>query len=588
VVVGGGDGWVAHPQRVDPRTGSEDLPKTWASAVGHRSVTTSHPSPTPAPVSDAPILLPTFPLFRISRLHPGSPMNRLSHLLGLVLLVLLPACGAPAPTGEPPAPAVAERTVSPAVEAAAAIRPEALRDHIHFLASDEMRGRDTPSPELEEAAVYIEEQLRSLGIQPAGDDGSFQQRWPFESLTLDQAQSRAGFEVDGSFQEWEYAYEYFAIPGIPRPVEGTPVYAPSPMAAIQGLPAEAAGAPLLVGLPEGLGPDFGLAIQAAMQAGAAGVVLLMDEEADASTIFQLAGALEGGAAGQMPIPIIGLRHDVGQELIARGGVEAGASGSRVLEGMTVSFRYAFDPETHDVPNVVGVLPGSDPALASEYVVILAHFDHVGVGPADETGDSIYSGADDNASGTAALMEVARAMTALPEAPARSILFLAVSGEEKGLLGANWFAQNPTVELDRVAAVINMDMVSRNAPDTVHAIGEEYSTLGSVIHEVARSHPELGLAVAPDPDPEEQAFLRSDHFPFVQEGIPALFITTWLHDDYHLPSDTPERTDEDKAARVTQLVFLTAHRVAEERERPQWTAAGQALLEQLAAAATPGP
>ncbi len=508
-------------------------------------------------------------------------MTRRIHLLTLLLLVLIPACGAPAPAADPPAPAAAP--TSTAAASAATILPETLRDHIHFLASDEMRGRDTPSPELEDAARYIEEELRSYGIRPAGDNGNFQQRWPFESLTLDQAASRAGVEVDGTFQEWEYAYEYFAIPGMPGPVEGTPVFAASPMAAIQGLPDATAGAPLLVNLPEGLGPDFGLAIQAAMQARAAGVVLLMDEEADASTVFQLAAALEGGAAGQMPIPIIGLRHDVGRELAAMGGVDAEEEGTRVLDGLTVSFRYSFDPETHDVPNVVGVLPGSDPELSQEYVMILAHFDHVGVGPADETGDSIYSGADDNASGTAALLEVARAMTTLTQAPARSVIFLAVSGEEKGLLGSMWYADNPTVDLDQVVAVLNMDMVSRNAPDTVHAIGEEYSSLGPLIQEISRTNPELGLVVAPDPEPEEQAFLRSDHFSFVQKGIPALMITTWLHDDYHLPSDTPERTDPDKAARITQLVFLTAHRLAETPERPQWTAAGRQLLQQIQAA-----
>ncbi len=175
------------------------------------------------------------------------------------------------------------------------------------------------------------------------------------------------------------------------------------------------------------------------------------------------------------------------------------------------------------------------------------------------------------------------MTTLTQAPARSVIFLAVSGEEKGLLGSMWYADNPTIDLDQVVAVLNMDMVSRNAPDTVHAIGEEYSSLGPLIQEISRTNPELGLVVAPDPEPEEQAFLRSDHFSFVQKGIPALMITTWLHDDYHLPSDTPERTDPDKAARITQLVFLTAHRLAETPERPQWTAAGRQLLQQIQAA-----
>ncbi len=506
-------------------------------------------------------------------------------LLSLLLFGMAPAC-APSPTpGPAPAPAVVDAAALSEV-AERRILSETIRDHLDYLASDEMRGRDTPSPELEDAADYLVARFQELGVEPAGEEGGFIQRWPFEVLSLNRAESRALMEVDGDRREWRYAEEYFAIPSLPGQVEGVPVYAPDPATAAQGLPAEVAGAPLVVGLPEGLGPDFGLAIQAGMQAGAAGVVLLMDEETDASATFQLAAALEGGIAGEMPFPIIGLRHDVGQELLTSAGLEAGPGEVRVMENLVVSFQSTFEPEVHEVPNVVGMVRGSDPELADEYIVLTAHFDHVGVGPSDERGDSIYSGADDNASGTAALLEVAGAMASLPEAPARSVLFLAVSGEEKGLLGSAWFAQNPTIPAEGMVAALNMDMVSRNAPDTVHAIGEEYSTIGRLAHEVARDHPELGLVVAPDPEPEEQAFLRSDHFSFVEQGIPALMLTTWLHDDYHLPSDTPDRADEDKAARIARLAFLMAHRMADTPDPPTWTAEGEALLEQLAGQGPP--
>jgi Zn-dependent M28 family amino/carboxypeptidase len=203
-----------------------------------------------------------------------------------------------------------------------------------------------------------------------------------------------------------------------------------------------------------------------------------------------------------------------------------------------------------------------------------------VGPADETGDSIYSGADDNASGTAALIQMAEAFAALPEAPARSVLFLAVSGEEKGLLGSAYFAQNPTVPRGSMVANLNLDMVGRNHPDTVYAIGKEYSDLGDLVREVAAAHPELGLVVAPDPEPEEQVFLRSDHFSFVQVGIPALMFTTWLHDEYHAPSDTPDLIDAEKLARVARLSFLLVHRLAQDETVPEWNAAGRELLRSL--------
>jgi Zn-dependent M28 family amino/carboxypeptidase len=313
----------------------------------------------------------------------------------------------------------------------------------------------------------------------------------------------------------------------------------------------------------------------------------MDDETTESDIFQIAGAVEGGEAiPPMPIPILALRLDVGEEILHEAGVEPrGARDPPVpLEGVTITFRSVFERQTHQVPNVVAMIRGSDPDLADTYVILTAHFDHVGVGPPDATGDSIYSGADDNASGTSALLQVAEAFAALPAPPARSVLFLAVSGEEKGLLGSRHYAGSPTVPAEGMIANVNMDMVSRNHPDTVYAVGEEYTTLGDLAREVAAEHPALGLVVAPDPEPEEQAFLRSDHFSFVQRGIPALMLTTWLHEDYHLPSDTPDRVDPDKAARVARLAFLLSHRIASDPEPPRWTAEGEELLGTL----TPPP
>src|SRR5690606_4787139 len=129
-------------------------------------------------------------------------------------------------------------------------------------------------------------------------------------------------------------------------------------------------------------------------------------------------------------------------------------------------------------------------LRDTYVVVTGHFDHVGVGQPNETGDSIYNGADDDASGTAAVLEIAEAMAALPEAPARSVLFLTVSGEEKGLLGSMAFAENPTVPIDAIVANVNMDMIGRNAPDTVIGIGQEYSTLEGMLQRISSERPEL--------------------------------------------------------------------------------------------------
>src|SRR5690606_25103748 len=199
----------------------------------------------------------------------------------------------------------------------------------------------------------------------------------------------------------------------------------------------------------------------------------------------------------------------------------------------------------EAPNVVAVLPGSDPALRDEYVILSAHMDHVGVGP-HVNGDSIYNGADDDASGTSGLLEVAEAMVSLPQAPRRSVVFLHVSGEEHGLLGSRWYSDHPTVPLERVVANINVDMIGRNSPDSVVVIGKEYSSLGEVVNGVGADHPELGLVVSDDIWPEERFFFRSDHFNFARKEIPALFFFTGVHEDYHQPSDEVEKLDVDKA------------------------------------------
>jgi Zn-dependent M28 family amino/carboxypeptidase len=200
-------------------------------------------------------------------------------------------------------------------------------------------------------------------------------------------------------------------------------------------------------------------------------------------------------------------------------------------------------------------------------------DHVGIGAANAAGDSIYNGADDDASGTSALVEMAQAFSLLEEAPLRSLVFLNVSGEEKGLLGSRWFSDHPTVPIDRVVANVNMDMIARNAPDSIVVIGQEYSSLGPLVQQVAAEHPDLGLTVSGDIWPEERFFFRSDHFNFARLEIPALFFFAGVHEDYHQPSDHVETLDLDKAARVARLAFWTAHAIADSPQAPTWTPQG---------------
>ena len=232
------------------------------------------------------------------------------------------------------------------------------------------------------------------------------------------------------------------------------------------------------------------------------------------------------------------------------------------------------------PNVVAIFPGSDPTLRNEYVVLSAHIDHVGVGR-PVRGDSIYNGADDDASGTSALLEVAEAFASMQQRPARSILFLGVSGEEKGLLGSAWFSDHPTVPIESIVANVNIDMIGRNAPDDVVVIGKNYSSLGPLVEDVAAANRQLlGLTPADDRWPQERFFFRSDHFNFARKEIPAVFFFAGTHEDYHEPSDEVELIDADKAARVARLAFLTSHAIAVDPQRPRWTEAGLAEVRRM--------
>jgi Zn-dependent M28 family amino/carboxypeptidase len=200
-------------------------------------------------------------------------------------------------------------------------------------------------------------------------------------------------------------------------------------------------------------------------------------------------------------------------------------------------------------------------------------DHVGVVGRGRcravAGDSICNGADDNASGTASVVELAQAFAALTPRPRRSILFVTVSGEERGLWGSEYFTAHPPVPVARMVADLNMDMVGRNWPDTIAAIGREHSDLGATLARVEAAHPELRMHAVDDQWPTERFFFRSDHYHFARRGVPILFFFNGTHADYHRPSDHPEKIDAEKQARLTRLVYYLALEVANATNRPAW-------------------
>jgi hypothetical protein len=488
------------------------------------------------------------------------------------VLVLAGCASGPGPAVAPvPDPALA------ATEAEALIDSADVYDHVAFLASDELAGRDTPSPGLEAAAEYIARRFNALGLEPAGDDGGWLQRWPFVRASFDADRSRLRVEGEAGGASLAFGQQWFALPIAPEQehVEAGLVYAGD--VGTEAYPAEAEGRIVAVTSGPSLGMELFNEIRYATEAHAAGLLVILHPDVPEAAIPAITGQVKG--LPSQPIPVLGVSRPAAAELFAAGGVRldsvapVGAPDSVPLPigdlGFDVDLRISMDREEHRPPNVAGLLRGSDPQLRDTYVVYTAHFDHVGIGSPDAEGDSIYNGADDDASGTTLVLEVAEAFASLPEAPRRSVLFLAVSGEEKGLLGARHWADSPTVPLAGVVANINADMVGRNAPDTLIVIGGEYSSLGALTERIAAEHPEFGLVIAPDPDPSENAFFRSDHVAFVRKRIPAVFLTTWLHEDYHAPSDEVDGIDADKLARVSRLAFRLGWEIAQDPIPPSW-------------------
>ncbi|HUG40504.1 MAG TPA: M20/M25/M40 family metallo-hydrolase [Longimicrobiales bacterium] len=499
--------------------------------------------------------------------------------LTALLLPLLGACGAAAAPAAP-APATAAGAL---VEAAAAtITAADIGRIVGALAHDSTRGRDTPSPELERAAEWIAARFQGMGLQPAGEGGTFIHRWDYEVHSL--AREGTHVRVVGAPYSPRYERDFFVITGGQPATEAGAFYAGRAGETGQ-LPPAARGRILLFDVP---GPELGpewqqgvvAAVQTAVFGGAAGLIVILDPEFPGAMIEQLA---EATVNQQAPVPVVGVTDEAGRQLVAAAGHDLAAlraAGAPADLGATVRIAASRTQTRHTPPNVIAMLPGSDPALRQTYVVVTAHFDHVGVGTPDEAGDSIFNGADDNASGTAAVLEMAEAFASLFEAPARSVVFLLVSGEEKGLLGAQAWVENPTVDIEDVVANINLDMVGRNAPDTVIGIGQEYSTLEGVVQRITASHPDLKLNVVLDRKPEEMFFFRSDQLPFIKKGIPAVFFTTDVHEDYHKPSDEASRIDTDKNARVARLGFYLAHAIASDPVAPEWTPEGWRRVEEI--------
>ena len=464
----------------------------------------------------------------------------------LLLLAVAPLVQAPAPAPDP----------------SAVITPARLRRHVDIIADDSMQGRATPGPGLERAAGYVAGEFARLRLSPPIEDG-YMQRWGVSRWTTDTARSRV--ELAGG--DWRVS----ARPGVDvRYVSGTvggEAISGETVLLDGSLTPATADDPRLRGRVVLLPVDYTRPLAADLQARVdqlarrAVAVIIVSNRDSAAFAARL-----GSAAEPRLSPDFRMADDGAPVLEVHRRALGGRDPATVTRATIRLERRYRSRDT--VPNLVGVLQGTDLVLRREYVVISAHVD--GVGIRSGAADSVNNGADDNASGVAALLAIAEAFAEPAARPKRSLLFLVPGGEEPGLWGSDYFVRHPTVPLARIVANLNMDLIGRNWTDSVIVVGPELSDLGATLARVQAAHPELRMAAIADRWPEERIFYRSDHYHFARRGVPILFFTSGTHPDYHQPTDSPDRVDVEKASRIARLLYQVAAAVAGAPSRPRWT------------------
>ncbi|HEU5236119.1 MAG TPA: M28 family peptidase [Pyrinomonadaceae bacterium] len=493
-----------------------------------------------------------------------------------------------------------------------------LRSYLFFIASDEMEGRDTPSRGLDTVAKFIALNLGRWGFKPYGDDGTFFQKIALRRDALDPSKSIA--EING--QKFSIG-EDFIPNAVPASLTGPMVFAGNGwviksknLDSYQGV--DVKDKIIVVvgsgqGFPRGftradlagrMGEDWSSPSVYAQAHGAKGVVVISDTQASQNweqlrqRITQPGRAVVEKFVTQAPaaaVPSILISSKMAIALFAGEKFDAATLVSRAESGeqvpafdlntnKTLTINVAVKSERPMTQNVVAVWEGSDPVLKNEYVAMGAHYDHVGI-CAPGTADPICNGADDDGSGTTALLGMAEALSRARQRPKRSVLFVWHCGEEKGLWGSRYFTEYPTVPLDKIITQLNIDMIGRSkkaddtnprnrdltGPDSIYVIGSTMMSteLGALSQTVNKSFLNLTYDVKyDDPADPNRFFYRSDHFNYARKGIPIIFFFDGVHEDYHRPGDEPQKIDYDKMERVTRTIYMLLWEVASLKERPK--------------------
>ncbi|HQZ97722.1 MAG TPA: M20/M25/M40 family metallo-hydrolase [Pyrinomonadaceae bacterium] len=534
--------------------------------------------------------------------------RHLSLILVFVMWVAAPA-------------ALAQKSAKPAAKPSTpsfgnvdGISAKQLREYLTFIASDELEGRDTPSRGLDIAAMFIAQHLSSWGIKPAGDNGSYFQKIPLRLNKIDTDKTR--LEING--QSYTYGKDFLAsqiganIAGAPLVFVGNGwVIKSKNIDPYAGLDIKDKVVVVVNTLPKGItfndlkGPAGGDWFSPPLYAqtnGAKAVIAF-------SSFGNLAnwegvkwnqsekGQVEfGKPQTQITIPTFTVTPRVIGAMFAGEKASGGSLFTRSITGdamdsfdlkaaKKLNATVAVKTENIHTQNVVGILEGSDPVLKNEYVAIGAHYDHVGMNPFAAGDDKIWNGADDDGSGTVAVLSIAEAFAKGKERPKRSMLFIWHAGEEKGLWGSEYFANNPTVPITSIITELNIDMIGRyqnpgdeNHPQNknlpkqgeVFTIGSRMMSteLGDLSDSVNKTFLNLAFNTKyDDPKDPEQFFYRSDHFNYAKKGIPIIFYMDGSHADYHQPSDSVEKINFESMEKVTKTIMATGWTLANTAKRP---------------------
>ena len=499
-----------------------------------------------------------------------------------------------------------------------------LKDYLSFIASDEMEGRDTPSRGLDTTAKFLAMNLSRWGFKPAGDDGSFFQKIGLRRDYLEKAETKV--LLSGQTLVLGDDYIPYARPAnISAPLvfagNGWLVKSKN-IDAYKGIDAKGKIAVIFTppdGYPRGItradltgkrGEDYMTASEYAQKQGVVGLVFIPDFQYLANWDRNRSRLTERGvirvekfqtsasgnpAVNPVQLPQIVVAPRVANALFQGEKQSAAAIFDSIYAGkmadsfelnpekqLSLTVKTKFDSLA--TQNVVAVFEGSDPVLKDEYVAVGAHYDHVGVG-SPVNGDAIYNGADDDGSGTTALLAMAEALAKAPKRPKRSVLFVWHAGEEKGLWGSRYFTDYPTIPLDKIVTQINIDMIGRSkkegdtntrnanlsGPNEVYVIGSKMMSteLGELTETVNKDYLNLAFNYRYDDtsDPN-RFFFRSDHYNYAKKGIPIVFFFDGEHEDYHRPGDEVQKIDFQKMEKVTRTVYMLLWEVASRATRPK--------------------